>query len=93
MAVRSQNSNVSVTVCCSNCLRADRKGKKPHALEQTLPRIKFLCAKLDSVVTAGAGAVTRTNANQLLADRNLTLIIEELAQKIRESLNRNCSIA
>jgi DNA-binding response OmpR family regulator len=36
--------------------------------------------------------------NQLLADRNLTLIqkpfdLEELAQKIRESLNRNCSTA
>jgi hypothetical protein len=33
-----------------------------------------------------------------LADRNLTLIqkafdLEELAQKIRESLNRNCSTA
>jgi two-component system cell cycle sensor histidine kinase/response regulator CckA len=36
--------------------------------------------------------------NQLLSERNLTLIqkpfdLEELAQKIRESLNRNCSTA
>src|ERR1700728_1850720 len=48
MAVRSQNSNGSVTVCCSNCLRPARKGKKPHPPRQTLPRIKSVSLRRDA---------------------------------------------
>src|SRR5882724_11064942 len=40
MAVRSQNLNGSVTVCCWNCSRPARKGKKPHTPGQTLRPIK-----------------------------------------------------
>src|SRR5713226_2701951 len=37
MAVRSQNSNGSVTPCCWNCSRPARKRKKRHKPDQTLP--------------------------------------------------------
>src|SRR6476646_1143252 len=37
MAVRSKNSNRSVTVCCWNCSRPARKRKRPHTPGQTRP--------------------------------------------------------
>src|SRR6202047_1650494 len=46
MAVRSQNSNGSVTGCCWNCSRPARKRKKPYTPGQTRQPIRTLALRV-----------------------------------------------